>query len=254
MALATKVLWIVIMNSEATEKSFAKHALAIGATAVCIRTSSTRLPDAIKRFHDIGMKVLAWRWPKASKTAALNEAKNVAENLIPGGLDGYIVDPESDAAGAPNDWNRAALAPLAAEFCKTIKDAAPAGFVFGTTSGCAYPAANMKPNIPWKEFFTASNILLPQTYWRWTNPTTGQKGQKINGGTPAKAIEKATPSWTAKGMGKPIIPMAGEVDVVRPDELAAYGVELNKLGVTEGHFYTDNGQIPVPNLAAMQAL
>jgi hypothetical protein len=254
MALASKVLWIVDMKSDAIETAFAKHALAIGATAVCVRTSSKRLPDAIKRFHDIGIKVLAWRWPPASKAGAENEANNVAKNLIPAGLDGYVVDPESDKAGAANDWNRQQCAPIAARFCTIIKNAAPANFVFGTTSGCAYPAPNMKPNIPWKEFFAASDALLPQTYWRWTNPTTGQSGQQINGGTPAAAIAKGVPAWKAKSLGKPIVPMAGEVDVVTEKEIAAYGVELQKMGVNEGHFYTDNGKISVANLAAMKAL
>jgi len=254
MALTQKILWIVNMNTEGLEVAFSKHALAIGATTVCIRTSSKRLPDAIKRFHDIGMKVYAWRWPPASQAGAQKEADAVAEDLIPSGLDGYIVDPESDKAGASNDWNRAELAPLAAQFCQTIKSAAPASFLFGTTSGCAYPAPRMKPNIPWKEFFTASDVLLPQTYWRWTNPSTGQRGQKINGGSPAAAISKGVPAWQAKSLGKPIVPMAGEVDVVTTEEIAAYGVALQNMNVTEGHFYTDNGKIPVPNLAAMKAL
>jgi hypothetical protein len=47
--------------------------------------------------------------------------------------------------------------------------------------------------------------------------------------------------------------MAGEIDVVKDDELADYGVALQKMGVKEGHFYTD-GDIPIPNLAAMKAL
>jgi hypothetical protein len=257
MALTSKILWIVNMNTAAPETAFSKHALAIDATAVCIRTSSKMFPDTIKRFHDINMKVYAWRWPPASQTGAMKEANNVADNLIPAGLDGYVVDPESDKAGAANDWNRAQLAPLAAEFCKTIKDAARAEgkpFVFGTTSGCAYPAPNVKPAIPWAQFFGASDVLLPQTYWRWTNPQTGQRGQKINGGTPAAAIAKGVPAWQAKAAGKPIVPIAGEVDVVTVDEIAAYGVELQKMNVTEGHFYTDNGLIPVPNLAAIKAL
>jgi hypothetical protein len=254
MPLTQKFLWIVNMNSDAAETAFSKHALAMDATGVCIRTSSTRLPDTIKRFHDLGLKVYAWRWPPASAAGAQKEADLVADKLIPKGLDGYIVDPESDKAGAANDWNRAVCAPFAKAFCKTISDAAPASFVFGTTSGCAYPAANMKPHIPWKEFFTASKGLYPQCYWRWTNPSTGQRGQKINGGTPQAAIDKAMPSWKAASLGKPIIPMAGEVDVVKPDEIAAFGVALAALGVTEGHFYADNGKIPVENLAALKAL
>lgn len=254
MALSSKFLWIVNMNTEAAEISFSKHALAMDATGVCIRTSAKRFPDTIKRFHDLGIKVYAWRWPPATEAGSQKEADLVADKLIPKGLDGYIVDPESDAAGAINDWNRAKCIPFAKAFCKTIKDAAPSSFVLGTTSGCAYPAKNMKPNIPWAEFFRASNALYPQCYWRWTNPSTGRRGQKINGGTPQKAIDKGVTAWKPPSLGKRIVPMAGEVDVVTPDEIAEFGVALAAMSVREGHFYTDNGLIPVPNLNAMKAL
>ena len=69
MSLTSKFLWIVNMNTETSETAFSKHALAIGATGVCIRTSSKRFPGTIKRFHDLNMKVYAWRWPSASKVA-----------------------------------------------------------------------------------------------------------------------------------------------------------------------------------------
>jgi len=187
----------------------------------------------------------------------------VEEALVDGGFepaiaasgeDGYIVDPKSDKAGATNDWNRVVCAPFATAFCKTIKDAAPESFVFGTTSCCAYPAKNMKFNIPWTEFFVAGDALYPQCYWRWTNPETGQRGQKINGGTPQNAINEGMKAWQPKSLGKRIVPMAGEVDVVTSDEIAAFRVALGNMNVKEGHLYTDNGLIPVPNLAAMKAL
>jgi hypothetical protein len=253
MPLARKFLWIVSMNGSGVETDFSKHALAIGATGVCIRSSSTRLPDAIGRFQALGMKVYGWRWPSVVPAKTKAEADKVVNVLIPAGLDGYIVDPESDGPGS-NDWNQNGLGPLAQSFCATIKNAAVGRpFVFGTTSGCAYPGAGGKPKIPWAEFIAASDVLLPQTYWRWTNPTTGNK-QNINGGTPAAAIAKAMPAWQSKAGGKPILPMAGEVDVVTAAGIAAYGVQLAAMGVQEGHFYTDNGNIPVANLAAMQAL
>ena len=40
MPLATKVLWIVNMNADAMETAFSKHALAIGATTVCMTRQS----------------------------------------------------------------------------------------------------------------------------------------------------------------------------------------------------------------------
>ncbi|MBZ9765525.1 hypothetical protein LB526_01960 [Mesorhizobium sp. CA6] len=197
MALVKKTLWVVDIKTEAAEKMFAKHALAVSATAVCIRTSRSRLQGAIDRFHKIGMEVYGWRWPSALPSATLAEANKVAQNLIPAGLDGYIVDPEGS-----NDWNnpKTDLGPLATQFCDTIRKAAGKNFVFGTASGCAYPSLGGKPHIPFEVFFAASDVLLPQTYWRWTH------------------------------------------------------FDPNKLGVTDGHFYTDNGRIPVTVLAAIKSL
>ena len=250
MALAHKFLWIVNMDTQAIETQFAKHALAIGASGVCIRTSSARLATSIKNFKQIGLRVYGWRWPSATTAGATSEANRVAKTLIPAGLDGYIIDPESDGPGA-NDWNKPGLGPLAANFCKIIRTAGGKKFVIGTTSGCAYPSPGSKPNIPWKEFFAASDILLPQTYWRWTN---NGKVSDINGGTPAKAIKRGMAAWQPMAQVTPILPMLGEADVVTPDEIAKYGDELAGLKVSEGHFYTDNGRISVPNLAAIQAL
>jgi hypothetical protein len=162
MPFVSKFLWIVNMNTEAIETSFAKHALAIGATGVCIRTSSTRFPGAIGRFKALNMKVYAWKWPgvipgqSAKHYYALDEADYVAKRLIPIGLDGYIVDPESDGhvdkrtgKKLSNDWDQAELAPVARQFCALIRQGANGKpFVFGTTSGCAYPGPKGKRNLP----------------------------------------------------------------------------------------------------------
>jgi hypothetical protein len=121
MTLSRKFLWIVDMDTEPVETSFSKHALAIGATSVCIRTSSKRMPGSIATFKNLGMEVYAWRWPQVAPAKVAAEADYVAKKLITAGLDGYIVDPESDVAGANNDWNQTKLAPLAKSFCDTIR-------------------------------------------------------------------------------------------------------------------------------------
>ncbi|WP_027168320.1 hypothetical protein [Mesorhizobium sp. WSM3224] len=252
MALSRKVLWIVNMDTLAIENQFGQHARAAGINTLCIRTSTNRLPESIAALSSQGFDVYAWRWPSANAHAAMAEASKVATLLIPAGLKGYIVDPESDSPGASNDWNRAGLANLAQSFCATIKDAAPAGFRFGTTSGCIYPASTGKPQIPWSEFFAASDALFPQTYWRWT-ASSGRR-QNINGGTPAKATARGMGAWTSPAQGKAIIPMAGEIDVVTPAEIADYGRELNSRAITEGHFYADSPRVSPAVLAAISAL
>jgi hypothetical protein len=171
--LINKTLWTTDVNSHASETALLRCATAAGVQAVAIRTTTRALPSIVRRFHDSGLLVFGWRWPAVVRSYrdrryhyfALDEAKHVAEKLIPKGLDGYIVDPESDQPGDRNDWNRPGLLGLAEEFCRIIKGAAATTgrrFLFGTTSGCAYPAAEGRPEIPWAVFFSASDLLLPQ--------------------------------------------------------------------------------------------
>jgi len=254
----TKVLWIVSMD-EAAEGRLVQNAQTAGVGTVCIRSTSPRLPGAISRLHQQNIKVYAWRWPAASPVQsksphyfAVDEANFVTEQLLPAGLDGYIVDPESEGDGAANDWNHASLAPVARAFCDKSRNAAPAGFHFGITSGCAYPSPTMRPNIPWAEFVAASDALYPQTYWGMVN--SHDDAIDINGGTPDTAIDRGLGSWKSIASGKLIVPMAGELDVITADEIAAYGARLQSEGISEAHFYADSADVPPENYAAIAAL
>ena len=129
-SFARKVLWIVTMN-QAAETRLLQHAQASGADAVCIRTDNSRLPNAIGRFKQAGFKVYGWRWPavtpRPSSTThyyADDEAGYVVDKLIPAGLDGYIMDPESDNNSPSNDWNKTGTKPLAQGFCDAIRNGA----------------------------------------------------------------------------------------------------------------------------------
>jgi hypothetical protein len=187
--------------------------------------------------------VFGWRWPGVkpqNPTTSIHhfaddEAKFVAEQLIPAKLDGYIVDPESEGDHGASDWNDAMLSPLAQSFCKTITDAATAAglaqFKFGTTSGCTYPSPTSRPNIPWAQFVAASAALYPQTYWRMT----GNNGQlvDINGGNPNSAADRGKADWQPIAHGKPIVYMAGELDLVTADEIRAYGARAKHDGQRE---------------------
>ena len=260
-AFARKVLWIVGMSQPAEVRLLA-HAQAGRMDGVCIRTDNTRLPSAIARFHQRGLKVYGWRWPAVvpkphSRTHyyAADEAMYVAEQLIPKGLDGYIIDPESEPGSPDNDWNKTSLAPLARSFCRTIRDAAVAAgrddFVFGVTSGCDYPTSRRR--IPWAEFVAASDALFPQTYWRWTNPAT-HRIQNINGGTPDRAIDKGLASWRRLPGNKPIVPMAGEIDVIAVDEIPSYAARVAAEGVDQYHFYADSDDVSDATLQAIAAI
>jgi len=254
-----KVLWALDISSESTEKRLFAHADAAGCGVVCVRTPSKRLPGLIGRAHSRNLQVYGWRWPavkpvrSATHYFAGDEASFVAQTLIPAGLDGYIVDPESDSAGATNDWNDSAHIPLAQKFCKTIRDAAAGTpkFRFGTTSGCSYPKPNNRPNIPWAAFNAASDLLLPQSYWRVMTP----KGPKsANGGTPKTAVQNGFDAWGRIPNHKPIIPIAGELGVISPDEIRDFGEAMKAQGVRELHLYIDASDTSASKLAAIKAL
>lgn len=236
----TKVLWAIDIDPT----KLLQHAQTSKVQVVCIRTTNSHLRSAIGQFHQHGIKVYGWRWPAVKADThsphhfATDEANFVVQQLIPAGLDGYIVDPESDSNRTIDDWNHESLAPLARAFCHTIKSAAPAGFHFGITSGCAYPNLDNRPHIPWAEFVAASDALYPQTYWRMQ----GDHGPiDINGGTPDKAIDRGLSAWGRIATRKPILPMAGELDLVTAHELGAYGARIMQDHRAEAHFYVDDG-------------
>src|SRR5262249_55008806 len=174
-----KALWAEDLDDQTDEDRIFGHAQAMGAEAVVIRTTSDRLATSMARFQAAGMKVYAWRWPAVVKNQggryAIDEANYVAQTLIPAGLDGYIVDPESENDEGYNDWNRTNLpipvAQLATSFCQIIRSAAQTegrpSFLFGITSGGNYQAT--LANLPWQQFVSASDAVFPQIYWRARN-------------------------------------------------------------------------------------
>lgn len=252
-----KVLWTVSMTTGAAEDQLLAHAKAAGCTGVAIRTSNSRLANAIPRFRAEGIKVFAWRWPARTPVKsppnyyAVDQAKFVASTLIPAGLNGFYAEIESDGDGKPTDWDSAEYAPVAREFCKIITDAAPADFTFALTAGCGQPTGN--PHIPWAEFAPHITFVMPQTYWRWLSPKTGKPGN-INGGSPAAALEKAENSWPNVFPGKEFVPIMGELAYVTAAEIADYGERIASKGIKQFHTYTDGNNVPLTNLATIAEL
>jgi hypothetical protein len=257
--MARKFLWIVDVQNQTDVARLTSNAQTIGAFAVVVNTKNPLLNKAmIDQFHQLGIQVYGWRWPavvpqprSTTHYFALDEAQFVL-NLIADGLDGYIVDPEADDdPHASNFWNNSALKPLAAQFAATIRAAGGAQFHFGITSGCSYPNTNSRPNIPWQEFLAVCDAGYPQSYWR------ADLGGiiSINGGNPAAAIQRGMQSWqNVVPAGKSIIPMAGELKQITPDEIAAFGAAMAAQGITNLHFYTDEPGVPQANYAKIATL
>jgi hypothetical protein len=182
---------------------------------------------------------------------AIDQARYVAQTLIPAGLDGFYADIESDNDKGANDWDSAQFAPLAKRFCEIILAAAPSDFAFSVTSGCAQPTWNT--SIPWHTFAPFCSFLMPQTYWRWENPVTGDP-QDINGGSPRSAYAKAVQSWKAAFPSTPLIPILGELSLASVDEILSYGSLMLEEGIPEIHAYCDGPEVSRETLEALASL
>lgn len=223
MAGREKILWAVNYDRLA---DFLDTAAQVGATGVAIRTDND-VRKAVADGHARGLKVYGWRWPASLHDPAMNEAAKVVD-LLGRGLDGYFVDPEPHRKASLN-WDRAGLADLAEEFCRTIRQAAP-DRPFGTTSH--YLAKRVAPRLPWAAFFRYSTVLLPQAYWRSTEGVIGH-------GDPKDNYTRSIDAWTsAGGNRRQIVPMAGELGVSTAAEITAYASAAATAGVTALHFYT----------------
>jgi hypothetical protein len=265
MVFQRKVIWIVKFDDDPAKNY--QYAQDSGCTTVCVRTWSDKLEDAIETFHNMKKEVFAWRWPGADGTPGAptkgphyfirDEANFVAQHLIDKGLDGYIVDPESNDDGDVNDWNRKVVAgnklsDLAMEFWRIISTKVGARrFHYGMTSGCNFPKE--KSILPWAQFIAPCAAIYPQCYW----DVEAKNGVDVThpfGATPAQTVALAMPIWQKVAAGKPIIPMAGETNHIAPDDVALFVAELNKLNATEAHFYIDHNSVDAAVLAKIKAI
>jgi hypothetical protein len=276
MPLAQKYLWVEDLDGPNTEKEMLDNATAIGATGLSIRTMSTYLEKAIPRYKALGYKVYGWRYPQCiDRGTAYNSAQNPPNNpyatteaayvintLIPAGLDGYIMDIESDNSKTKpqpwRDWDQkdpsGAIAKLAGNYANALRKAADTcgrPFMLGFTSHAN--AFNIYQGTPWKPFIDASDALFPQSYWgMWDDGDNPPHPVVENGGTPKSAMDV---SWADYAQWKkPIIPIGGEMFISKKGDMAAFGDELSKRGITEGHFYTSTANINPDVLKDIKAL
>jgi len=193
------------------------------------------------------MKIWGWRYPPIDRDRAIEQAREVV-GLLRLGLDGFIVDPEGSDSNY-DDWNRHDLASLALDYCRTIRDPFPAAF-FGVTSD--HRAGRVYPLLPWSTFIGQSDKVFPQAYWRMQ---TDSGPEKVGTGEPAQNYDIAFNSWKAVGAAEGIvIPMAGEIALAKPAEIAAYAAAAHDHGVTELHFYAMNDEVDDAVWRAIAAL
>jgi hypothetical protein len=228
MPFSEKFLWVVSFSNLDWLIGRAQTAQA---TSVVIRTDNSFDP-AIKKFHDLNIKVYGWRRPSAQLKPALGQAEALVK-LMDKGLDGFIADPEGEP-GASYDWDQDGLENIADAFCKTITTS-HSNRLFGTTSH--YRGKKTFKKLPWAQFFKYRTGFFPQSYWRVSDGPVGH-------GKPDENYRNGISAWKETGAPEnQIVPMAGEIDNVTPKEIATYAGAASAAGVKELHFHTTTGSV-----------
>jgi hypothetical protein len=266
---------LLIEDLDDNQARVIRHIKTTGAKKICVRTTASTLEKCLPTFQQqMGLKVYGWRWPhlvpdpkaKPIDPAHPDPAKDDAaywpnevatvKNLIAKGIDGYIFDIESDNGNPPlsKDWDnptipKAERLKQATTFATSIRDAFKARgtpYVLGLTSHQI--GFTNYPGIPWQPFLDVCNVLYPQTYWRFRNdqdrcqdeaspigqPPTGKPEQAVLNGYTDYANKK-----DANGNVIPIIPVAGEIGCITPDEVKRFMNAIAPHNPPEAHFYVD---------------
>jgi len=114
--------------------------------------TDAKLDSIILALKTAGIKV--WGWGYEFAILPTNEAKKAAERIKTLGLEGYMIDIESEYKNKPNE---------STAFCDTLRAEtdAPLGLA-------SYRYPNMHGEIAWKTFTDICDFHNPQVYWMGT--------------------------------------------------------------------------------------
>lgn len=281
MAFQTKGLWAEKIATEASRDRLKQHLIATGANLLCIRSESPYIGELMTELQPQGTKIYAWRWanlfpdPASGPNPSVDDSrywKNElvnAQKLIAAGIDGYILDIESDDGinskkhnyqPYPHDWDnpnisKADRAAIATNFAAGIAEAfskRQRPYVLGLTSH--QRGFSNYPSIPWQPFLDVCNALFPQTYWYADG---GANNVKSCGpvsydysvhparpiGTPSQAMTNGFTDYANKknaaGDVLPIFPIAGEIGCAKYGDMTLFGALVAQHSLTQAHFYVD---------------
>lgn len=123
-------------------------ALKCGDGAYLWRAQCTQ--SLVTRFHNAGIRVYGWQYVYGDDP--IGEA-DVANRILDLGIDGFIVDAESEYEGKPLS---------ASIYMVSIRVAHPTSFIAYTT----FPIISYHQRFPYLEFGRYSNAVMPQAYWQ----------------------------------------------------------------------------------------
>jgi hypothetical protein len=130
--------------------------------------------------HDKGLQ--AWGWHYIYGDDPIGEANRAIARIKTLGVDGYVIDAESQ-------FESASMATAATKFASTLRNAYPDLTI--ALSSFRFPTYH--PSFPWVNFLTYCDINMPQVYW-------------VEAHNPATQLARCVTEFKALSIYRPIIP------------------------------------------------
>jgi hypothetical protein len=110
------------------------------------------VPPVVRALQD--RKIQAWGWHYVKGDNPIGEANKAIERVERLGLDGYVIDAESE-------YKQPGKAAAALKFMERLRSALP--YTPVALSSYRYPSYH--PQLPWREFLEGCDYNMPQVYW-----------------------------------------------------------------------------------------
>lgn len=146
-------------------------------------TGRDLLPPVVEALRARGIAV--WGWHYIYGADPKREAQTGAQRARQLGLDGYVVDAETE-------FKRSNMADPARVFMQTMRAALPEM----PLALSSYRFPSLHPQLPWSAFLEYCDLVMPQVYWEQTHNPDQQLARAVN--------EFANPALV--GHVRPVIP------------------------------------------------
>lgn len=217
--------WKLPMCEGGNPTAIAQKAAAAGLTHVVIKIADgTRKypisgPDlnaaVTQALHAAGLQV--WGWHYVYGDNPIGEARTAIEQVRSLGLDGYVIDAETE-------YKQTSKEAAATAFMDELRAGLPATPV--ALSSYRYPSYH---RIPWSQFLAKCDYNMPQVYWEQSH-------------NPAPQLERSVRELTSLSPSRPVIPTGAAYGTTvwraSPEDLRQFFQKALDLGLTAANAYS----------------
>ncbi len=174
------------------------------------------IPPVLYALREVGIQVWGWHYVKGDNPQG--EAQLAIERTLELGLDGYVIDAESE-------YKKSGKAKSARRFMSDLRAGLPTIPI--ALSSYRYPKVH--PEVPFAEFLEGCDYAMPQVYFEKAD-------------NPEEQLERSVEQYMALKPARPVIPTAPTYSAggwrPTPDEVTRFFQKAKDMGLTAANAWS----------------